>query len=124
MAYQADTSANTIGKLKQSVKNLKQPTIAYNREISKLLVRCCRLATEQYFQGIENSNYNGAIASLASYCSQLDRYEQIATFQTYRERSLFEPIIKKNSFRQAHSQDRFNFSWLYTSVVRKQHYCF
>ena len=94
MAYQADTSANKIAQLKQSV-NLKQPALAYNREISKLLVRCCRLATEQYLQGIENSNYNGAIASLDSYFSQLERYEQITTFQTYRERSLLEPIIKK-----------------------------
>ena len=94
IAYQAETSANKIAQLKQSV-NLKQPSIPYNREISKLLVRCCRLATEQYLQGVADPHYNGAIAYLDGYFSQLDRYEQIATFQTYRERSLWEPIIKK-----------------------------
>ena len=94
IAYQTNTSANKMTQLKPSV-NLKQPTLAYNRKISKLLVRCCRLATEQYLQGIENSNYDGEIASLDSYFSQLERYRQIAAFQTYRERSLLEPIIKK-----------------------------
>ena len=94
MAYQAETSASKIRELRQSV-NLQQPTIPYNRQMSKILVRCCRLATEQYLQGVAAPNYNGAIASLDSYFSQLDEYKQIATFQTRREHSLLEPIIKK-----------------------------
>lgn len=94
IAYQTDISANEIQELQQSV-NLQQPTIPYNRQMSKLLVRCCRLATEQYLQGVKDPNYNGAIVSLDSYFSQLDEYQQIATFQTLRKRTFLEPIIKQ-----------------------------
>ena len=94
IAYEAETSASKIREIQQSV-TLRQPTIPYDREMSKLLVRCCRLATEQYLQGVADPNYDGAIASLASYFPQLNKYQQIATFQAIRERSWLEPIIKK-----------------------------
>ena len=98
MAYEADLSASKIRQLEQSV-TLRQPTIPYNRQMSKLLARCCRLATEQYLQGVAEPNYDGAIASLNSYFPQLDRYQQIATFQAFRERSWLEPVIKKTPLR-------------------------
>ena len=98
IAYEADISASKIREIEQSIA-LRQPTIPYNRQMSKLLVRCCRLATEQYLQGVADPNYNGAIASLESYFPQLDEYEQIATFQALRERSWLEPLIKKTFLR-------------------------
>ena len=94
LAYEAETSASKIRKLRQSV-TLRQPTIPYNRQMSKLLVRCCRLTTEQYLQGLAEPNYDGAIASLASYFPQLNEYKQIASFKAIRERSLLEPIIQR-----------------------------
>ena len=94
LAYEAETSASKIRKLRQSV-TLRQPTIPYNRQMSRLLVRCCRLATEQYLQGLAEPNYDGAIASLASYFPQLNEYKQIASFKAIRERSLLEPIIQR-----------------------------
>ena len=94
IAYEADISAKKIREIEQSIA-LRQPTIPYNRQMSKLLVRCCRLATEQYLQGVADPNYNGAIASLESYFPQLDEYEQITSFQALRERSWLEPVIKQ-----------------------------
>ncbi len=94
IAYEADISAKKIRELRQSV-TLKQPTIPYDRQMSKLLVRCCRLATEQYLLGVAEPNYDGAIACLTSYFPQLDEYKQIASFKTIRERSWLEPIIQR-----------------------------
>ena len=94
IAYKADISASKIREIEQSIA-LRQPTIPYDRQMSKLLVRCCRLATEQYLQGVADPNYNGAIASLESYFPQLDEYEQITSFQAFRERSWLEPVIKQ-----------------------------
>ncbi|MDJ0691371.1 MAG: lipase family protein [Xenococcaceae cyanobacterium MO_188.B32] len=98
IAYEADISASKIREIEQSIA-LRQPTIPYNRQMSKLLVRCCRLATEQYLQGVADPNYNGAIASLESYFPQLDEYEQITSFQAFRERSWLEPVIKQTPLR-------------------------
>ena len=98
IAYEAEISSRRIREIEQSIA-LRQPTVPYNRQISKLLVRCCRLATEQYLQGVADPNYDGAIASLESYFPQLDRYQQIASFQALRVRSWLEPVIKKTPLR-------------------------
>ena len=98
IAYETKISESEIRQIQQSV-SLKEPLIPYNRQISKLLVRCCRLATEQYFQAIEDPKYDGAIAILPSYFPQLDDYEQIAAFRAIRERSWLEPLIKKTFLR-------------------------
>ncbi len=98
IAYEADIASRRIREIEQSIA-LRQPTIPYNRQMSKLLVGCGRLATEQYLQGVADPNYNGAIASLERYFSQLNKYEQIATFQALRERSWLEPVIKKTPLR-------------------------
>ena len=98
IAYEAKISESEIRRIKQSV-NLKQPIVPYDRQMSKILVRCCRLATEQYLQGVEDPEYNGAIATLPSYFSQLKDYEQIAAFRFIRERSLLEPLWQKTPLR-------------------------
>ncbi len=98
IAYEAKISESEIRKIEQSV-SLKQPLIRYDRQMSKILVRCCRLATEQYLRGVEDPRYDGAITSLASYFSQLNDYEQIAAFRTIRERSWLEPLFKQTFLR-------------------------
>lgn len=98
MAYETNISASEIRQIQESV-SLKQPLISYNREMSKLLVRCCRLATEQYLQAIKDPDYDGAISALPSYFPQLNDYEQIAAFRFLRERSWLEPVIKKTFLR-------------------------
>ncbi|MGV2831383.1 lipase family protein [Myxosarcina sp. GI1(2024)] len=98
LAYEAEVSASEIRQLEERV-SLRQPTIPYNRQMSKLLVRCCRLATEQYLQGVADPDYDGAIASLNSYFPQLDNYEQIAAFRAIRKRSWLEPLISKTALR-------------------------
>ncbi|MEL7039031.1 MAG: lipase family protein [Cyanobacteria bacterium J06592_8] len=58
------------------------PTIPYDHQISKLLIRCCRLGTEQYLKSKEDPIYDGAIAVLESYSSELEQYEQVESFRT------------------------------------------
>lgn len=99
IAYETELSANKIRQIEQSV-TLKLPLIPYDREMSKLLVRCCRLATEQYLQGVADPEYDGAIANLASYFPQLNNYQQIAAFRAIRERSWLEPLMKKTFLRE------------------------
>ena len=98
IAYEAKISESEIRQIKQSV-NLKQPLIPYDRRMSKILVRCCRLATEQYLEGLEDPEYDGAIAKLPSYFPQLNDYEQITAFRAIRERSWLEPVFKKTFLR-------------------------
>jgi hypothetical protein len=57
-----------------------QPTIPYDREISKLLIRCSHLGIEQFERGQRDPRYNGSIRLLDSYSSRFDRYAQMATF--------------------------------------------
>ncbi|MDJ0897323.1 MAG: lipase family protein [Xenococcus sp. MO_188.B8] len=98
IAYETKISESEIRQIKRSV-NLKQPLIPYNRQMSKILVRCCRLATEQYLRGLEDPEYDGAIANLPSYFSQLNDYEQITAFRAIRQRSWLEPLFKKTMLR-------------------------
>ncbi len=99
IAYEAELSASQIRQIEQSV-NLKEPQIPYDRQMSKLLVRCCRLATEQYLQGVADPKYRGAIADLTSYFPQLDNYQQIAAFRAIRERSWLEPLMNQTFLRE------------------------
>ena len=98
IAYETKISEREVRRIRSSV-NLKQPLIPYNRQMSKILVRCCRLATEQYLQGLEDPNYDGAITILPSYFYQLNDYEQITAFRFIRERSWLEPLLQKTALR-------------------------
>ena len=71
--------AQEFKKIVQSVK-LISPTQPYDRQISKLLIRCSRIATEQYLKGKTVPSYQGEITSLPSYHSSLKGYTQIANF--------------------------------------------
>ncbi|ELS00946.1 putative lipase [Xenococcus sp. PCC 7305] len=106
IAYETGISAEKIRQIEQSVA-LQQPLIPYNRQISKLLVRCCRLATEQYLQGVADPEYDGAIASLVSYFPQLNNYQQIIAFKAIRERSWLEPLMNQTFLRDLIPQTEF-----------------
>lgn len=57
---------NESRQIQASVK-LSPPPIPYNREISKLLILCSKLATQQYLKGKVEPKYDGNIKSLPGY---------------------------------------------------------
>jgi predicted lipase len=78
-AFTSDTiGAQKTQAIKDSVK-LIPPTVPYDRKMSKLLIRCTRLGTEQYLTGTIVTNYDGSIKSLPSFEPSLARYTQVAT---------------------------------------------
>ena len=68
-----------------SSSNLTPPTQTYNRELSKLLIRFCKLAVQQYRTGRANPNYDGAIDLLPAYHSGLKDYTQLTNFTSTQE---------------------------------------
>lgn len=78
--FEADARKIFEGKQIQASLQLTPPTIPYSREISKLLILCSKIATQQYLTGKVNPTYDGNIRSLNAYSKQLDRYTQIAAF--------------------------------------------
>lgn len=71
---------NETAKIQASVK-LSPPPIPYNREISKLLIMCSKLATQQYLKGKIEPNYDGDIKSLPAYTANLKNYTQVAVIK-------------------------------------------
>ncbi|MDX2228084.1 MAG: lipase family protein [Leptolyngbyaceae cyanobacterium bins.349] len=59
---------------------LPQPTVSYDRALSKLLIRCSRLGMEQFDRGQRDPRYNGSIQLLDGYSRDLDSYRQVGTF--------------------------------------------
>jgi triacylglycerol lipase len=89
--FNADaTQTQALKKILESVK-LTPPTQPYDRQISKLLIRCSRIATEQYLKGKTIPSYSGEIASLPSYQKSFQGYTQIASF-TALEQTVTEEI--------------------------------
>ncbi len=89
--FNADASQTTeLKKILASVQ-LTPPTQPYDRQISKLLIRCSRIATEQYLKGKTIPSYGGEINSLPSYQTSLQSYTQIANF-TALEQTVTEEI--------------------------------
>jgi len=80
-AFEADAQKIYEGKNIQAALKLARPTLPYNREISKLLIQCSKIATQQYLTGKTEPSYDGLIAKLPAYTSQLDGYTQIASFK-------------------------------------------
>ncbi|MGL5061920.1 MAG: lipase family protein [Microcoleus sp.] len=75
-----DKKINEARKIQASVK-LSPPPIPYNREISKLLIQCSKLATQQYLKGKIDPKYNGDIKSLPAYTAQFKGYTQVAAIK-------------------------------------------
>ncbi|MBM0743626.1 hypothetical protein JOY44_18735 [Phormidium sp. CLA17] len=64
---------------------LVQPTVPYDRTLSKLMIQCCDIAYDQYAAGIANPAYDGSIKSLKSYTPLLDGYTEVAAFKAQEE---------------------------------------
>ncbi|MEI6379966.1 MAG: lipase [Cyanobacteriota bacterium ELA615] len=60
---------------------LTAPTLPYDRQISKLLIQCSKIATQQYLTGKVIPSYDGSISKLPAYSEILAGYKQIASFQ-------------------------------------------
>jgi triacylglycerol lipase len=71
---------NEARQIQASVK-LSPPPIPYNREISKLLILCSKLATQQYLKGKIEPNYDGNIKSLPAYTDKFKDYTLVATIK-------------------------------------------
>ncbi|WP_377479734.1 MAG: lipase family protein [Microcoleus anatoxicus] len=71
---------NEARQIQASVK-LSPPPIPYNREISKLLIQCSKLATQQYLKGKIDPSYNGDIKSLPAYTAQFKDYTQVSALK-------------------------------------------
>ncbi|MDJ0846403.1 lipase family protein [Crocosphaera sp.] len=80
-AFEADANKIYEGQIIIDALQLKPPIIPYDREISKLLIQCSKIATQQYLTGKTIPEYDGSIKSLPAYDKKLDRYQQIASFK-------------------------------------------
>ncbi|MEB3355763.1 MAG: lipase family protein [Synechococcales bacterium] len=80
-AFQQDVAAlDELRQLQASVQAIA-PTVPYNREISKLLILCNKLTTQQYINGKIDPDYDGAVQSLPAAGDRLAAYTQVASFK-------------------------------------------
>jgi predicted lipase len=80
-AFTADVrAAESIQEIQSSV-NLTPPTMPYERDISKILIQCSRLSTEQYLTGKFDPNYDGSITTLPSWSDRLSEFTQVASIK-------------------------------------------
>jgi triacylglycerol lipase len=78
---EADAKKINEARLIQASVKLSPPPIPYNREISKLLIQCSKLATQQYLKGKIDPSYNGDIKSLPAYTTKFKGYTQVTTIK-------------------------------------------
>ncbi len=79
--FEADTKKINQGIEIQASLKLTPPKVPYERGISKLLIQCSKLGTQQYLTGKVDPSFNGSIKSLPAYTLQLDGYTQIASLK-------------------------------------------
>ncbi|MEG3860182.1 lipase family protein [Microcoleus sp. herbarium12] len=80
-SLEADAKKITEARRIQASVKLSPPPIPYNREISKLLILCSKLATQQYFKGKIEPSYDGNIKSLPAYTTKLKDYTLVAAIK-------------------------------------------
>lgn len=80
-AFQQDAATIKQGRQIMAALRLTPPNRPYSREMSKLLIQCNKLASQQYLKGKIDPNYDGTIQSLPAYSTQLDRYRQVTAFR-------------------------------------------
>jgi len=79
--FEADAKKINQGIEIQASLKLTPPKVPYERGISKLLIQCSKLGTQQYLTGKVDPSFNGSIKSLPAYTLQLDGYTQIASLK-------------------------------------------
>lgn len=103
-AFQADAEKIYQGKQIMNSLKLTPPKIPYDRELSKLLIQCSKIATQQYLTGKTIPTYDGSISSLSAYSSSLNRYTQIASFKG-KEAETVQTVIVNPLANQSDSSD-------------------
>lgn len=78
---EADSEKINEARLIQASVKLSPPPIPYNREISKLLIECSKLATQQYLKGKIEPGYDGDIKSLPAYTTKFKGYTQVTALK-------------------------------------------
>lgn len=81
----------------QDSLNLNPPTVPYNRSISKQLIQCSRVSTEQYIFGKYKPGYDGSIQTLPNYAEQLKSYTQVTSILGPELAKISEDIEVPNS---------------------------
>ncbi|SRR5579883_1086816 len=90
--FDADTKKINQGIEIQASLKLTPPKIPYNRSISKLLIQCSKLGTQQYLSAKVDPSFNGSIKSLPAYTAQLDGYTQIASLRGLEDAQISETV--------------------------------
>lgn len=90
--FEADAEKINRGLEIQSSLNLVPPKIPYDRNMSKLLILCSKLGTQQYLKGKIDPTYNGAIKSLPAYTNKLDSYTRILAIKGLEEQEIAETV--------------------------------
>jgi predicted lipase len=80
-AFQADANKIYQGQEIINSLNLTPPQIPYDRTISRFLIRCSKIATQQYLTGKTIASYDGGIKQLPAYTPEFDQYTQITAFR-------------------------------------------
>lgn len=83
--FAADAKKINQGIEIQASLKLTPPKIPYVRSISKLLIQCSKLGTQQYLSGKVDPAFNGSIKSLPAYTSGLDDYTQLASLKSLED---------------------------------------
>ncbi len=83
--FEADAKKINQGIEIQTTLKLTPPNVLYERNISKLLIQCSKLGTQQYLLGKINPSFNGSLKSLPAYTSGLDSYTQIASLKALED---------------------------------------
>jgi len=92
----------------QSSLKLTPPKIPYNHSISKRLIQCSKLGTQQYLSGKVDPSFNGSIKSLPAYSAQLDSYTQIVSLKGLEDARISETVeveVPETTTRRTTSQD-------------------
>lgn len=88
----ADTKKINQGIEIQSSLKLTPPKMPYSRDVSKLLILCSKLGTQQYLSGKVDPSFDGSIKSLPGYTPQLDIYTQIASLKGLEDARISESV--------------------------------
>ncbi len=91
-AFEADTQKINQGLAIQASLKLTPPQLPYDRAISKRLIQCSKLGTQQYLTGKIDPTYKGAIQSLPAYTAQLDGFTQLAALKGLEDAQTSETI--------------------------------
>ncbi len=83
--FDADAKKINQGIEIQTSLKLTPPNVPYERNISKLLIQCSKLGTQQYLLAKVNPAFDGSLKSLPAYTSGLDSYTQIYSFKALED---------------------------------------